>query len=175
MKDANTESFHDEKSKMAVYFVCAFPGLLGIAMLIAFFDSLSNIDADALFLLILGSALIAFAVLFYRYSFNAHYELTEREFRIRNLFGVKAFRYEEITSLGNYSKTFRPKNSKGRQMRSVLTTHHLEIKTRNGKSKTYTLPSFSNNSRILESLEKRSGKTVEKLPDQYEKGLEPPA
>ncbi len=41
MKDANTESFHDEKSKMAVYFVCAFPGLLGIAMLIAFFDSLS--------------------------------------------------------------------------------------------------------------------------------------
>ena len=59
-------------------------------------------------------------------------------------------------------------------MQQVLTTHHLEIKTRNGKTKTFTLPSFANNSRLLESLEKRSSKTVEKLPDQHEKGLEPP-
>ncbi len=175
MKDPDTEQFHEEKSKAAVYFICAFPGLLGIAMLIAFFDSLSNIDGDALFLLVLGSALIAFAVLFHRFSLNPRYELTERELRIRNFFGVKSTRYEEISSLGRYSKTFRPKKSNGGTMPLVLTTHHLEIKTRNGKTKTFTLPSFANNSRILESLERRTHKTVEKLPDLYEKGLEPPA
>ena len=42
MRDPDTESFHEEKSKAAVYFVCAFPFLLGLAMLIAFFDSLST-------------------------------------------------------------------------------------------------------------------------------------
>ncbi len=172
MKNPNTETFHEEKSKAAVYFVCAFPALMGVAMLITFFDSLSNIDGDALF--VLGSAFLGFAILFHRFSFNPRYELTERELRIRNFFGVKSTRYEEITSLGKYRKTFRPKKSNGQSMQQVLTTHHLEIKTRNGKTKTFTLPSFANNSRLLESLEKRSSKTVEKLPDQHEKGLEPP-
>ena len=175
MRDPNTESFHEDKSKAAVYFVCAFPFLLGLAMLIAFFDSLSNIDGDALFLLVTSLVLIAFAVLFYRFSFNPRYELTGRELRIRNFFGVKSTRYEEITSLGKYSKTFRPKKSNGGTLPMVLTTHHLEIKTRDGKTKTFTLPSFANNSRLLESLERQTHKTVEKLPDHYEKGLEPPA
>ena len=174
MKAPDTESFHEEKSKAAVYFVCAFPGLLGVAMLIGFFDSLSNIDGDALFLLFTSLLLIAFAVLFYRFSFNARYELTKREIRIRNFFGARATRYEEITSLGKFSKTFRPRKADGGTLPKIMTTHHLEIKTRDGKSKTFTLPSFLDNSRLLNSLEQRSGKTVEKLPDEYEKGLEPP-
>ncbi|MEC5127019.1 hypothetical protein VSU19_09675 [Verrucomicrobiales bacterium BCK34] len=175
MNDSDTESFHEEKSKAAVYFVCAFPFLLGIAMLIAFFDSLSNLDGDALFLLVLGSAFIAFAVLFYRFSFRPRYELTKRELRIRNFFGVKTIRYDEITALGRYSKTFRPKKSGGGSLPMILTTHHLEIKTRDGKTKTFTLPSFLGNRRLLESIEQRAAKTIEKLPDHYEKGLEPPA
>lgn len=171
MKDSNIEAFHNEKSKMAVYFVIGFLGLLGIAMLIAFFDSLSNIDGDAIFLLVLGSALVAFAVLFYRYSFIAQYALTGREFRIRNLFGLKAIPYQEITSLGTFSNTFRPKTSRGTTM-SPITIHHLVINQRSGKKKTCTLPSFTANDGMLESLSRRSGITIEKLPDKVEKGLE---
>ncbi len=169
------ERFETEKSKAAVIFIAGFTGLLGLIGIVAFLNKLPYIGPDEIFMLVLAAAMITFTVLFLRYSFNPPLILTKREMVIRNFIGTRSFRYEEMVSLGTFSKTFRPRTSNGKNMNIILTTYHLVIETRDGKKKTYTLPSFGRNQRLLSSLQKHSGLTIEKLPDEVEKGLTPPS
>lgn len=174
MRD-EVEKFEATKSKGAVIFIASFPALLGLLMLVGFLDRIPYLDAEAFSLLVFAALFIGFAILFWRYSFNPPFLLSSRELTIRRFFGAKTIPYDSITSLGKFSKTFRPRKPGGGKMMTILTTHHLVIKTRDGKENTHTLPSFAGNQRLLESLARRSGKTIEALPDEVEKGLNPPS
>lgn len=165
MGDPNsTESFHTQKSTLAVHITTIGLGLFGALMVFASFRTLSRLEADGVFLFVFGLAVIIFAVLFRRYLLNPPFELTDSEMRIRNLLGIKTYPYEEITSLGTYNETFRPRAGNGRRMRSV-TVQKLEITLRSGKKKAHTLPGFIGNGALLASLSRRSKITVEKLPN----------
>ena len=169
------EKFETTKSKPAIIFIAGFTGFLGLIGLLAFAKAMPHLGADDIFSLVFAAGMIAFTVLFLKYSFNPPWQLTDRDLTVRRFFGAKTIPYEEIYSLGTFRKTFRPKKADGRKMKSVLTTHHLAVETRDGKTKTFTLPSFASNSGLLDSLAKRSGKVIEKLPDEIEKVLNPPA
>ncbi|MDF1823089.1 MAG: hypothetical protein P1U68_00515 [Verrucomicrobiales bacterium] len=171
----NVEKFESSKSKGAVIFVAGFTGFLGLISLLAFARAMPHIQADEIFVLVFASALIAFTILFLKYSFATPWMLSSRELTIRHFFGARSIPYHEICSLGNFSKTFRPNKPRGGKMNTILTTHHLVIETRDGRRKTYTLPSFGDNSALLNSLAKRSGITLRKLPDKREDGLSSPS
>jgi len=175
MSEPETEVYHQEASNIAVKFICGISALFGLFMLIGFVDSLSNIDGDALFLLVVGGAFITFSILLWRFTSKPGFVLTGREIEVRHFFGTRTTRYDDIVGLGTFSHTFRPRKSGGGKMNHTVTTHHLVMTLRNGKERKHTLPSFRDNQKLLEALAAKTGHTIESLPDKVEKGLEKPS
>ena len=164
MTESETESFHQELSKAGVYFFVGLIGLFGATMLLAFFNSISYIDADDIFMLVFGTSLLTLAVLLYRYWLNPTMQLTPDELRIRNLFGLNTYPYADIASLGTFSESFRPRSGRHRRMNRI-SVQKLIVTLRSGKEKTHTLPAFVANRKLLESLSQRSAIPIERLPD----------
>lgn len=159
------ETFYHQNSKSAVWFIAIFTGGLGLIFLLGFFSRMSHIDPDDLALLAIALLILAFTGLFLRFSLKPAVVLSDREFLVRRFFGVRRWKYDDITSLGVYNMKFHPKDARGRRMGTTLITEHLVVNSRDGRSKKLTLPTFGRNAQILASLARRTGLEIEALPD----------
>lgn len=158
------EEYYRQNSKPAVWFVASFTGFLGLMCVVGFLDRLPHIGADDCSLILFAVAFLGFSGLFLRFCLKPAVVLSDREFLVRRFFGSLKWKFEDITELGVFDMKFHPKDARGRRMGNTITTEHVVIKSRDGKTKKFTLPTFGRNAQILASLSERTGLEIETLP-----------
>ena len=168
MKDREPIIYRQDASKPAVILISLLPFLLGVASIFSFFDRINRIGPDEWFLLLFGIALLFLTFCFLRLIFLPSFVLDDREMVIRKFFRAHKFRYDDIDAIDAYTLWVRPRDGKGRVLRgaNLLETKQLLIKTRDGKTRKATLPSYGGNKNLLEELSRRSGKEIGELPEQ---------
>ena len=158
------EEYYQQNSKPAVCLVASITGFLGLMFVIGILDRLPHIGIDDCSLILFAAVFLGFTVLFLRFSLRPSVMLSDREFLVRKFFGSLKWKYEDITELGDFDMKFHPKDARGRRMGNTITTEHVVIKSRDGKTKKFTLPTFGRNAQILASLSERTGLEIETLP-----------
>ena len=161
--DEKREDFYQEiPSKFGLYFILFVCSALGAMFT---FGALTRgiRQADDLVLLTLGLAGLACSLRLYQISYWPSFSLAQDELIIRKWFGASRFSYSEIESLSEYSQWTKPRNLQtGKKMEPFL-IHYLAVTLRSGKSRTFTLPTYRSNQRLLESISRRTSRTIESL------------
>jgi|GEM_PF-1102816 hypothetical protein len=160
--------FYHQTKRVGMIFSLSVIALFGAMFLLGFFNRLSYLGPDEWILGIIGVALLVFDGLLYRYLTRPQLTLLESGFWENRLFGKREFRYADLVSLSAYLDKIYPKCPNGSSSIPVV-VQRLVVKTRDGRERRMTLPSFGHNESVIQSLESRSGIQVVRLPDREEK------
>lgn len=165
---AEPRHFYPAANPAFCWFVGAFLAIFGAGFIFVGFDQSGYAPVAGIGQILLGLVILFFAwraALYYR---RRVFTLADDGLYLRPFWGwPKTLRFVEVESFGiydqaNHARAFGPG---GRSTRTgqIVTSQHLVCKMNSGNTRTVVLPGFVNKD-LLADLERRSGKSIEKLP-----------
>lgn len=159
----NALEFRQETDRRGVIFIVGTLGFFGALFLLGFFTRFPHLGPDDWVLGFLGISFLAFAWLLFRFLTQPRFQLTTKDVIVNQFFGKRRFSYDDINGLATYLEKIYPRSAHGRSLPPRI-VHRLLVKTRDGKERRFTMPSFGPNDALILALEERWGRSVERLP-----------
>lgn len=160
--------FHEKVSRAGKIFSLTAIALFGVMCLLGFFQRFPYLGFDEWLIGIAGVALLVFDLLLWRFFRKPRLILSDSSMTESRLFGQREFRYADFVGLAGYVEKIYPAGPNGTSSVPIF-LHRLMVRTRDGRERTITLPSFGYNGAVIEAIESRSGMKVERLPDRERK------
>lgn len=156
--------FSEDVNRVGKYFALTVIALFGLMCLLGFFQRLPRPGGEEWGFGIAAMALFGFDFLLWRFFRRPRLILSDSSITESRLFGPREHRYADMVSLAGYVEKFYPRGPNGTSSLPVF-LHRLIVRTREGRERLITLPSFGYNGAVIEAIESRSGMKVESLPD----------